>query len=298
LTGLALPGKTRSRPTGSTPPLKALAGLHPLPNLDGDRQNFYHSTTASTTRQHQLPPDAFVRYDPAAAWQQVPGLRRHGGGRGAAGGRGSVNLSLGVQLHALEERSDDGLPHNRGARPGGNAWDIPASVNFSRWGLMNAVRSSSTGAVPSRRTGTRMRRTSRATQGIPRLRGMVRLGPPQPSRSRASTSLRDTAPSSRVEQTLTFGDTVDQVEGTSHAQRGLRMSDSWSTDSRVNTNPARHIRVPRPLHRGTGGAFSRPELRRGRLPARPDAAGQVQYGQGNNVSARPAWTSSSRMTGA
>ncbi len=231
LTGLPFPGNQIPADRISAV-AQALLPYIPLPNSAGDRQNFYYSTTAATDSDDIN----FRLMRSFGSTQRRPGqagARPAAGGRG--GGRGGASLSVGVNYSRSKSIQTSAFPTTGGSTRR-TAWNVPVSFNFARWGIMNAVRFQF-----NRSHSTTTNRYAFA-QDISGEAGIIGIsgdafdwGLPNLSFSSIS-SLRDSAPSSRIEQTFTFGDTMTKIKGR-HTMRWGADLRLMSTDSRVNTNP-------------------------------------------------------------
>ena len=207
----------------------------PLPNSPGDRQNFYYSTTAATHSD-----DINVRLMRSfGSTQRRPGQAAArpaaGGAGGRGGGRGGASLSVGVNYSHSKSIQTSAFPTTGGSTRR-SAWNVPVSFNFAKWGIMNAVR------FQFNRSNSTTTNRYAYSQDISGEAGIIGIsddafdwGLPNLSFSSIS-SLRDSAPSSRIEQTLTFGDTMTKMKGR-HTMRWGADLRLMSTDSRVNTNP-------------------------------------------------------------
>lgn len=205
----------------------------PLPNLPGDRQNFYYSTTTSTHRD-----DVNIRIIRMfGATQRQPGAQgpaARGGPGGRMGGRGAaVNLGVRYSRSSNEQRS--AFPSTGGSSKR-SAWDVPLGVSFSKWGLMNSVRFQFN---RSRSTTANRYAFSQDLSGDAGIAGVSReafdWGLPNLSFS-SLTSLRDTAPSQQTDRTITLGVTMAKLRNR-HTVRWGGDVRFMATDSRLNTNP-------------------------------------------------------------
>jgi hypothetical protein len=139
LTGLPFPNNTI--PTGQID-ASALALLSYIPhaNQPGASQNFYYSTTNTTSAD-----DINFRFIRQFGAQTRRGQRGGGGGGfGGGGGRGGgmgggTNLNFSIHYHrqVSTQTTPFGTSSGTSSQTG---WDIPVGVSFTKWGIMNQVR--------------------------------------------------------------------------------------------------------------------------------------------------------------
>jgi hypothetical protein len=191
----------------------ALLRFYPQPNQTGDQKNYYYSTTNRTTSD-----DINFRLTRSfGTATRRPGQRgagpmggRGGGGRG--GGNGAVNLNIGIQYQRSESAQSNPFP----TITGGNhrtGWNIPVSVNFSIWGIQQAVN------VGFNRSNSR---TSNAFAYVTNVAGDAGIlgvstdpfdwGVPTVSFATFS-GLRDVTPSLNNNQTLSISDSMVKIKG-------------------------------------------------------------------------------------
>lgn len=235
-TGLPFPGNVIPA-NRIDPAARALLAYIPLPNQDGVRQNYYYST-ATATRSNDIGL-RFIRS--FGSRQRRPGAAGGGqaAGRAAAGGRGGArgggNLSMGLNYSNSRTVQASAFP-TTGSTTDRTGWDVPVNVSFSRWGMMHAVR------LQFNRNDTATANTYAFTRNVAGEAGLTGIsadafdwGVPNLSFSSVS-SLRDTAPSARLDQTITVGLTTTRMQAR-HTLRGGFTLRTMRTDSRVNTNP-------------------------------------------------------------
>jgi trimeric autotransporter adhesin len=215
----------------------ALLRYIPLPTLDTDSKNYYRSTTSSTNSDDIN--IRFMRSFGKTQQRQGPPMGGGPGGPGGPGGgpglRGGASLSVG--LHYTHSTSDSNRAYPTvGGSSKRSGWDIPVNVGFSKWGLMNAIRFQFN---QNHSSTANLYAYSNNIAGDLGISGVSSdgfdWGLPNLSFS-SITSLTDLTPSSRTDQTITFGDTMTKLKGR-HTLRWGVDGRVMKTDTLSNTNP-------------------------------------------------------------
>jgi trimeric autotransporter adhesin len=213
------------------PSAQALLSLIPLPNQPGGTENF-HTVTTSTSQLD----DVNLRLVRTFGAQPQRGRGGAGGrgGRGGGGRAGGSNLNVTVHFR----HSDNSLPNAFPSLAGDTsqtAWDTPVGYSFTRQGLFHQVRfdvnrqhSETTNAFAN----------SLNVAGNAGVRGIASdpfdWGGPNLSFT-TFAGLRDTNPSARTDQTMSFGDTVLKSKGRHTIRFGGDYRDIRA-DSRTDAN--------------------------------------------------------------
>ena len=236
-----------------SPAAQALLGYIPLPNQLGDTQNYYYSTTNHTSSD-----DINLRLIRTFGTQQQQrrggfGGGPMGGGRGGpmGGGRGGTNLNIGIHYTRSTSTQSTPFPTVFGTTER-RAWDIPIGLSFTKGGMMHQLR---VDFNRSKSGTTNNFAYSANASGDAGLLGVA--GDPfdwgVPTLSFSSLSgLRDITPSSRVDQTITLGDTIVKTKG----RHAIRFGGDFRTtrsDSRTDAS-ARGSFVFTGLYTGGGSA--------------------------------------------
>jgi trimeric autotransporter adhesin len=217
------------------PSALALLQFIPLPNQPGDRQNYYYSTTNTTSSD-----DVSFRFIRSFGEQRRGGRGGGfpmGGGPGGPGGRGGgggTNLSVQVRWHHQDSTQSAAFPTVSGtSRQSG--WDVPVTFSFTRWGLVHQLR----GGYNLNDTSTT--NAYAYTQNIAANAGIQGVstdpfdwGIPALSFS-GFTGLRDISPSMRHVQTLTFADSMLKVHKKHNLRWGVDFKDE-RLDGRTTSN--------------------------------------------------------------
>jgi hypothetical protein len=232
----------------------ALMQYIPLPNQPGARQNFYYSTTNTTSAD-----DVNFRFIRTFGTPTQRGSRggAGGGGGGFGGGRGGfgggTNLNISVHFHRQETTQSMPFPSASG-RSSQAGWDIPMGFSFSHWGILNQLRAdynlnnSSTTNVYANVTnvagaaGISGVSTDPFDWGIPALSFS------------GFNSLGDVTPSSRHTQTISLNDAMIRTYKRHNLRWGFGLTDSH-LDSRTDSS-ARGAFVFTGLYTGGGTATS------------------------------------------
>jgi len=214
------------------PSARALFALIPLPNQPGETQNF-HYVTAAEDRSDQIslrlthtfgtpPNDASRR-----GRQRVRGP----GGR-FADRRPTLNVSL---TYRNTSRNDTTNFPTLGGFTRGSAWDIPVSFSFTKGHVFSQLR------ADLNRTRSETRNLYAYSQNVAAEAGISGIstdpfdwGAPNLSFT-TFASLRDSNPSSRLDQRITLSDTMTRTFG----QHTLRLGGHYRIqrlDSQTDTN--------------------------------------------------------------
>jgi trimeric autotransporter adhesin len=238
-----------------TPSARALLSLVPLPNLPGDRLNFYYSTTTHTTSD-----DVAFRlmrnFGGSGRGRGGPGGTGRNGRPGTAGGRantgsgnglagmlgnlvpgltgGSVSLNAGFQYRRSVADQANPFPTIFGwSRQG--AWIVPVGVTFPLAGLTHNLQfqfNRGTSSTTSAFAGTRDVAAEAGIAGVSR--DPFDWGAPSLSFS-TFTGLRDLTPSSRTDQTIVVSESASRTRGRHTVRVGGDFRDVRS-DSRTSAN--------------------------------------------------------------
>ena len=222
----------------------------PQPN-QASLQNFHYSTTTKTSQDDinirfihtfgesntrtgspQGPPAAPGGFGPPGGAGGGPGF---GGGRFGRGGRNTRNLNVGIHYRRSDSTSA-GLWPTLGGTSTSNAWDIPVGYTFGYKGLMHSL---SVHFNRQERTGINLYAFTQDIAGEAGLLGVSTApfdwGVPSLSFTSIS-SVRDTTPSTRTDQTFSIGDSIVKTIG----RHSLRFGADYrhvGFDSRSDTNP-------------------------------------------------------------
>jgi len=220
------------------PSAQALMQYIPLPNQPGNKQNYYYSTTNTTSAD-----DLSFRFVRSFGTQQRRGGRggggggmggAGGGGRGGGPGGGGTNLNVSLTWHNLDSTQSAAFPTLSGAS-NQTGWNIPVSFSFSKWGITqqlqagyNLNKSSTTNAYTNvtnvaGNAGITGVSTDPFDWGVPTLSFSTFSG------------LRDISASMRRTQTITVSDSMMKM----HKRHNLRWGVDYKSehlDSRSNSN--------------------------------------------------------------
>lgn len=236
------------------PSATALLQYIPLPNQPGDRQNYYYSTTNTTSSD-----DINFRFIRSFGTQTRRGGRGGmgggamsgpGGGRGGGPGGGS-NLNVTVHYHRQESTQSGAFPSLSGQTTQ-SGWDVPVGLSFTKWGIINSLRAGYNLNDSS---------TTNAYANVLNVAGQAGIegvstdpfdwGVPSISFSGFS-GLRDITPSLRHTQTMTFSDSMARMYKRHNLRWGVDFKDE-RLDSRTNSS-ARGAYVFTGLFTGGGTA--------------------------------------------
>ncbi len=256
------------------PSALALMQYIPLPNQPGDRQNYYYSTTNTTSAD-----DVNFRF--VRTFGEETRRGRGGAGGGPGGGRGGgfgggSNVNFSVHYHRQETTQSTSFPSASG-KSSQTGWDIPVGVSFMRWGILNQLRADYNLNKTS---------TTNAYANVLNVAGQAGIsgvssdpfdwGLPSLSFSGFS-SLTDITPSSRRAQTVSLSDTMIRT----HNRHNFRWGFGWADthlDSRTDSR-ARGSYVFTGLFTGGGTASLSGADFADFLLGMPQQA-SVQYGPG------------------
>jgi trimeric autotransporter adhesin len=221
------------------PGSRALLDYIPLPNQDGDRQNFrFTSTTVTNTDDVNLRLVHSFGSNSSQRQGRPPVGGEPGFGMGPASrfaGRGGVTVNFGLHYRRGASDQTTAIPTLAGASRT-TGWDVPAGVNFSKWGGFHSIR------LQFNRSRADVRNLYAGVTDVAGLAGIAGAssdpfdwGLPSLSFSTVS-SLNDITPSHRLDQTIGLSYSVVHV----HKRHALRWGGDvrWSrTDSRRDSNP-------------------------------------------------------------
>jgi hypothetical protein len=238
-----------------SPSATALLQYIPLPNQPGNTQNYYYSTTNTTSAD-----DVSFRFVRTFGTQRRGGRGAGGGGamggpggggRGGGPGGGGTNLNVSVRWHTQESTQSTAFPTLSG-RAKQTGWDIPIGFSFSKWGITHSLRAG---------FNLNESATSNAYAFVTDVAGNAGItgvstdpfdwGVPAVSFSTFS-GLRDISPSLRRTQTLTAGDSMMKMYKRHNFRWGVDYRNEH-LDSRANSN-ARGAFVFTGLYTGGGTA--------------------------------------------
>jgi hypothetical protein len=216
----------------------ALLQYIPQPTLDTTSRNYYRSTT-TTTHSDDINIRFMRSFGKTQRQQGPPMPGGEPGGPGGPGGRpgmrGGAALSVGLRYSHSTSDSNRAYPTVGGSSTR-SGWDIPVNVGFSKWGLINSVRFQYN---RNHSSTANLYAYSHNIAGDLGIAGVSEDGFDWglPTLSFSSiTSLTDITPSSRTDQTITFGDTMIKLKGR-HTLRWGADGRFMKTDSLSNTNP-------------------------------------------------------------
>jgi hypothetical protein len=214
LTGQPFPGN-QIPANRISPSALALLQYIPPPTQEGDRKNFYHSTTNGTSSD-----DVNFRFIRSfGTTTRGPGQRGPaggGGGRGS-GGRGggqggAVNLNFGIHYQRSESAQNNPFPAITGTSHR-TAWDVPVTVSFSKWGIQHSLN------FDFNRSNSQTLNAFAYLQNVAGDAGILGVsnlpfdwGVPNISFS-TFTGLRDINPALSHNQTLSFSDSMVKMKG-------------------------------------------------------------------------------------
>ncbi len=223
------------------PAAQHLLNLIPLPNQPGTTQNFH---TVSTTTSHVDDINLRLIHNFGAQPQRGRGGQGGGGGGGGArggggrggpgGGRGGSNLNVSIHYRHSDNANQNPFPALGGTSKS-SAWDIPVGYSFTRKGITSSLR------LGFNRQHSETSNLFAFNQNIAGDAGLLGVatdpfdwGAPTLSFSSFS-SLRDSNPSSRTDQTISFGDTMVKTRGRQTLRFGGDFRDIRA-DSRTDAN--------------------------------------------------------------
>jgi hypothetical protein len=218
------------------PSARALLKYIPLPNQEGERLNYYYSTT-NTTAADDIN-FRFVRtFGAQPQGGRGGGMRGGGGGggRGGGGGGGAANLNVSVQWQRSESTQTGSFPTLSGqaTRTG---WNVPISFSFTAWKIVHSLRGGYN-LNDSKTTNAYAYVTDVA--GDAGIKGVSTdpfdWGVPSISFSTFS-GLRDVTPSMRKTQSITFSDSMSRQYKRHSFRWGLDYRREM-LDTRTNSNP-------------------------------------------------------------
>jgi hypothetical protein len=225
------------------PAAQQLLDLIPLPNQDGDRQNF-HSVTTTTSELDDVNLRVVRTFGAAAdggRGGRGGGFGRRGaggfGGGGAArepGRAGVSNLNVAVHYRHSDNSNSNPFP-TLGGETTSNAWDVPVGYSFTKGGMLHTIR----GQFNRQRTqATNLYAFGTDVTGNAGLRGASTdpfdWGAPNLSLS-SFTSVRDLNPAERTDRTIAIGDQVVKARGRQTFRIGGDVRDIH-VDSRTDAN--------------------------------------------------------------
>ncbi len=217
--------------TRLNPATQRLLSLIPLPNQTVDRQNFHYVTT-STSEQD----DINIRL--VRTFGTAPQGRRgqSGDGRGGLGGgrAGTSNLNIGLHYRHSDNANPNPFPA-LGGMAKSSAWDIPLGYSFTKAGMTHTLR------LQFNRQHAESTNLYAFEQDIAGEAGLLGVstdpfdfGAPNMSLSSFS-SVRDTSPSTRTDQTIAIGDTIIKTREKQTIRFGGDYRD-LRADSRTDAN--------------------------------------------------------------
>ena len=238
LTGLPFPNN-QIPASRMSPAALALLKYYPLANQAGSAKNYYRASTTGNRSD-----DVNFRFTRTFGLQagmrgiqQVAGIMAGGGRGGGRGGRGAQVsvLSVGVQYRRTDADRNSAFPTTVGSSTGGS-WNVPVSFTFNRWGAFNTLN------VNYNRNQSNATNLYAYQTNVAGDAGIVGVstdpfswGIPTLSLTSVS-SLRDTTPSIRTDQTMT----VSMSQMKMHKRHSLRWGGDFRwmlTDSRSDSNP-------------------------------------------------------------
>jgi trimeric autotransporter adhesin len=227
----------------------------PLPNQPGNRQNYYYSTTNTTSAD-----DVSFRFVRTFGTQQRGGRGGAGGAMGPGGGGrgggpggfgGGTNLNVSVRWQSQESTQAAAFPTLAG-RSKQTGWDVPVSFSFSKWGITHSLR---VGYNLNRTATTNAYAYVNDVAGNAGVNGVSTdpfdWGVPGLSFSTFS-GVRDISPSLRRTRTITAADSMMKVYKRHNFRWGIDYRNEQQ-DSRTNSN-ARGAFVFTGLYTGGGTA--------------------------------------------
>ena len=226
----------------------------PLPNQPGNRQNYYYSTTNTTSSD-----DISFRFVRTFGTQRrggrgaggAGGGMGPGGGRGGGPGGGGANLNVSVRWQSQESTQASAFPTLSGNSKQ-SGWNVPVGLSFSFWGLTQQL-----SAGYNLNKGTTANAYAYATD-IAGQAGITGVSTDPfdwgvPSLSFSSFSgLRDISPSMRSTRTVTLSDSMLKMYRRHNFRWGVDYRNEH-LDSRANSN-ARGSFVFTGLYTGGGTA--------------------------------------------
>ena len=238
------------------PAAQRLLTLFPSPNQTGDKN--FHTVTTTTSNLDDINFRLIHNFGTPPARGRGQRGQGGGGGRGGFGGgrgggrEGVSNLNITVHFRRSENTNQNPFP-TLGGTSLLKAWDIPVGYSFTKAGMMHSVR------FGFNRQTSETQNLYAFNQNVAGDAGLLGVstdpfdwGAPAVSIGGTLTALRDTAPLSRTDQTISLGDTIVKTVG-KHTMRYGGDFRSIHTDSRNDAN-ARGSYVFTGLY--TGDAFA------------------------------------------
>ena len=221
------------------PAAQRLLALFPSPNQSGAKN--FHTVTTTTSNLDDV--NFRLIHTFGTPPQRGRGQRGQGGGAGRGGfggGRGGgregvSNLNITVHFRRSDNTNQNPFP-TLGGSSLLKAWDIPIGYSFTKGGMMHSVR------FGFNRQSSDSANLYAFNQNIAGDAGLLGVstdpfdwGAPALSIGGALTPLRDTAPLSRTDQTISLGDTIVKTVG-KHTMRYGGDVRSIHADSRNDAN--------------------------------------------------------------
>jgi trimeric autotransporter adhesin len=217
------------------PAVQRLLNLFPLPNQTGDKN--FHTVTTTTSNLDDV--NLRLIHTFGTPPPRGRGQRGQGGGRGGIGGgrgrQGVSNLNIAVHFRRSENTNQNPFP-TLGGTTLLKAWDVPVGYSFTKAGMMHSVR------LGFNRQSSDSQNLYAFNQNIAGDAGLLGVstdpfdwGAPAVSIGGALTSLRDTTPLSRTDQTISIGDTIVKTIGKHTMRYGVDLR-SIHSDSRNDAN--------------------------------------------------------------
>lgn len=236
-----LPFANNQIPIGRIDPAaQKLLNLFPSPNQGGDAKQNFHTVTTTTSNLDDINirlVHNFGNPPPRGRGQRGQGGGRGGfGGGGRGGGRQGVsNLNLAIHFRRSENTNQNPFP-TLGGTSSLTAWDVPVGYSFTKAGMTHSVRF---GFNRQHADTQNLYAFSQNIAGDAGLLGVsadpLDWGAPSISIGGTLTALRDLTPSSRTDQTISFGDSIVKTIGT-HTMRYGGDFRSIHADSRNDAN--------------------------------------------------------------
>lgn len=254
----------------------ALLRLYPEPNLPGDRQNYYRSTTNRTSSDD-------INFRLTRTFGTTNRRPGRGGAAAAVGGRGGrggmmgggINLSIAVNYQRSESAQNNPFPTITG-KTHRTGWNVPFSFGFPAFGLIHSVN------VQFNRSSAQTRNAFAYAQNLTGEAGILGVstdpfdwGTPTLSFSSIS-GLRDINPSQSRDQTVTINYSSTKMRGRHAIRFGGNFRDQ-RLESWTNSN-ARGSFVFTGLYAGQGKRVSGLDFADFLLGLPQQAS--VQYGPG------------------
>jgi hypothetical protein len=227
-------------PSAIDPASQHLLSLIPTPNQPGDVQNF-HTVTTTTSQLDDVNVRLVRTFGAPPPRQGGPGGRGGpGGGRGGAfGGRGgsaagASNLNVGIHYRRSDNTNANPFP-TLGGTSNVTAWDMPVGYTFTKKGMLNSLR------FGFNHQRAESQNLYAFTQDVAGQAGILGASP-DPFDWGAPTlsftnfqGVRDVSPSTRIDQTVSVGDSTVKI----HGQHTIRFGGDYRdirTDSRADPN--------------------------------------------------------------